>query len=166
MKKILIPGLLAGALFLNGCASTSQHGTQTKDGGKSLDMHSFALFQSDQAVGKLRQSNGQVLTQGAEDIAQKADAAAFMQVLGNVLLQGMMTYMSGGAVHPGTGTAVVPTTTTPAVPVYNPADKSTWPSKVTPDGSGTVTVCYPNGACVYGVPITTITNNLLTLPLK
>lgn len=156
------PGTLAGTLkalavlaipmFMLGCSSTSQKAFTDKDGGKSIKSHTFAVFQADQSVGKTRVSAGSVLTAGASEINQQADAGAFTTALGNAMGQGLgqvMLQMMAGVARPSIyGQSGVPATNTIPVPVYNPADASTWPVIVKNTGDGRATVCWANGACV------------------
>lgn len=161
-KTVLLSGLLAGAL-LCGCAHESQKMVTTTVTGtngvititRTTQGKVFTVIQSKQSIADIYQQNGAVQASGAKGLSQEATGDAFVNAVAAGVVTGLKIAGTGGV------GALIPNTTTTApatVPAYDPNDRSTWPNKVVNLGNGTAQVCWPNGACIYGVPLSTATN--------
>lgn len=173
-KTVLLSGLLAGAL-LTGCSSvhpsitktitTATNGAVTES--FTIDLKSATGVQAQTALDKFRAAitkNGASI--GIASLDQKSDTAALVEAFGQLLkdlgdaaknlMAAWMAAQSGGLV--GTGGVRVP-----AVPAYNQADRSTWPTSIKALPDGTVQVCWANGACLI-VPLTFSANGTNSVP--
>lgn len=111
MKAILAPYLLALALAVSGCAVSSTHQIDRRPDGTEVStkakQYGFLAGKSSLREFKASQTaKTQGLSVGSVD--SEADVTPLAQVLGQLAIQGMAAYMSGGATALRSGPPAVP----------------------------------------------------------